>query len=311
MKRWNIALPALPAAFVVALLASGCYTQLGTVRNDRDKEYKEDEEYAKTEEYADDQEYAEEDTVTQGDYDNARQRFYSDGYDAYPYIGFGFGYYDPWYWRHAGYYYYSPSWYDPIWGWCGTSYPRYYASGYWGGSSYNSWYRRGHYTYRTGGNVVTRPGGAYGATRTFGSTRTPMGATRGGTDVLPSGARAGSGLGKQGSDATSISRTGARRADTRPAATTGSSTKSGTRYGGTREGSRSSTPSGTTNRGGVRRSEPSGGYSPSPSAPSGNSGGGYSGRSSGSSAPASSPAPSSSGGGHAPSNSGSRGGERR
>jgi hypothetical protein len=307
MKRWNITLLLLPIAVSLAFLASGCYTQLGSVRNDKHKDA-EEEEYAKDEQYGDEEEYVEEDSLSQGDYEDARHRFYSDGY--YPYVGVGFGYYDPWYWGNGGHYYGS-YWYDPIWGWCGTSYPRYYASGYWGGRPYSSWYPRGHYTYRTGTKVVTRPGGAYGATRTFGTTRTPMGNTRGSTDVLPSGARAGTSLGKSGSTGTAVTRSGARRGDTRSSSATGSSSSSGSRYGGTRESSRSSS-SGSTNRGGTRRYDSSPSYTPAPAPSSGGSGGGNSGHGGGSSAPASSPAPASSGGGgQAPSNTGQRGGERR
>lgn len=299
MRRWNMVFMILPMMILFALLLSGCYTQVGTVRNDRDTE--------SPQEYTEEDEYAYEDTVSQDQYQDARHQFYFGAYDSYPWLSFGYGYYDPWYSRWAGYY--SPYWYDPVWGWCGTSYPRYYASLYGWGRPYDSWNSRGSYTYRTGSNVVVRPGGAYGATRTFGSTRTPAGGTRGGTEVLPSGARAGTGLGKRSTDVPLLPRASTRRAEDRPAGTVSPGSKSGSRSGGSREGTRS----GGENRGGNRRYEVAP-YNPPASSSPGNSGSGNSGRSGGSSAPASAPSSSpapSSGGGNAPANTGQRGNDRR
>ncbi len=293
MKRWKPILLLFPAAVAVAVVFSGCYTQVGMFREDRQQEYTADEQPAT------------EDTVSQEQYDDARQQFYYDSYNYYPSFSYGFGFYDPWYWRMGGYGYYNPYGYDPVWGWCGTSYPRYYGS--WGNPSF-SWNHPGHYTYRVGGNVAVRSGGPYGATRTFGSTRTAVGGTGSSAGVLPSGARATTGLGKGSTNVPLIPRAYSGRNANRPPNSAGAvGHGSGSRSSGNRDGVRSS----GGNRSGSRRAESVRPYTPPPVHNPGNVSGGHSGGGQGSGGGGSAPASAPSGGSRAPTNTGQRGTERR
>lgn len=317
MKKFTYGL-LLPVAAAALLLVPGCYTQLGTVHDERDYAYQSEEE-----------EYAEQDTISEEEYNQARERFYESAYDSY-YPGWSYGlvFGSPWYWRYNSWYYYDPYIYDP-WGWCGTGYPAYYYP-------YHHWYHPlplyGYRpstvygpSYRGGSGYVTRDGGPHGTTRTFGSTRsggavrtsgsssytpaTRQGST--GTTALPtgrvntgargsSGERGGTSV-DRGSSRSSGGREGSVR---REAPRTAPRPESGTRSGGRRE-DRSSVPPST---GGGSSGNPSSGrdaggsggrtYSPPPPPPS----------------PPPSQPPSSSGGSQgrsAPANTGERGGTRR
>ncbi len=142
---------------LLGLWSAGCYTQLGSVQEDKG--------YAQETDEA----YAEEDTVSTEDYEEARGRFYDDTYDYYyPTVTVGLGY--PWYWRYNSWNYYNPYWYDPFWGWCGTYYPTYYGGWYHHGW-YDGWYPGTYYGHGRSG-YATGGSGAYGTTRTYDSTRT-------------------------------------------------------------------------------------------------------------------------------------------
>lgn len=290
------------AAMFIALFSNGCYTQFGSTQD-------EVEEVVRYEDEGD--EYAYDDSVASDeDYNDARDRFYDENY--YPGYAYGWGYTDPWLWRHRGGYVYDPFWYDPIWGWCGTTYP--YYSGWWSHSGYGylpSPYYGGHWG---GGGYATRSGREYGSTRTFGSTRSE-GGVRGST-YNP---------GERGTSGATMPNVGAYRAKS---GVSGSSTKGTanrparvTSPSGTRSSSRERTAVGTqrsssrpNNSGRVARPSSPDNGGKSSSGGSGDrgsrSGGSYSPPSS---SPASAPAstPPSSGGSHAPANTGERGGNRR
>ena len=166
---------ALGSVAVLGLLASGCYTQFGSVQEDL------------SENAVDEGTFAYEDSTSAEDFENARRQFYYDYY--YPPVTVGIGFAYPW---HSGFYpaygfgCYSP-WLDPWYGWCGSAYPAYYAYWhypYWG---YSPYYGHGGVYYGNNGGYVDQGSRPYGGTRTFGSTRTP-GSTRS-AEVLPVGAR--------------------------------------------------------------------------------------------------------------------------
>ncbi len=173
----------LAMAVLVAVLAlSGCYTQVGPVRGDRDYDYgyRDQDQGAVT-----DTTYEQPGDSSDYDYQNDRGRFYFDYY--YPSFTFGLGYYDSWWrpWWAWGSWYYDPfyygSYYSP-WGW-----------GY-GGYTPGWWYP--HY-----GAYGPRYYGYAGRTRTFGNSRM-VGATRGvynnpGGGVMPGGIRSSAGGGSR------------------------------------------------------------------------------------------------------------------
>jgi len=286
----------IPAAAFVAFVSNGCYTQFGSTKDDEE-----------VVQYEDEDQYAYDDSVaTAEDYDNARERFYDENY--YPGSAYGWGYSAPWIWGHRHGYAYDPFYYDPLWGWCGSSYP--YYSGWWSDPIYGyvpyPSYGYGHY----GGGFASRPGRVYGSSRTIGSTRSEGGLR--GSSFTP---------GERGSGTGTMPSVGAYRAPRSSGTVTKTPTNRTTRVsnpsGSRRSGSegtsggskravsrpsnttRTSSPdnSGRSSSGGSGRGERSGSsYSPPPSAPS--------------SAPASS-APASSGGSRAPSSTGDRGGNRR
>jgi hypothetical protein len=310
MKTTTRAVLLLGAAVLLGLWSSGCYTQLGSVRDDGDVAYAE----------PNDDEYQAEDTVSTEEYEGARDQFYDDSYNYYyPSVTLGLGYGAPWYWRYQSSYWYDPFWSDPYYGWCGTSYPSYYNSwwppllvGYWGG-----YY--GHY-YRTGSGYAARSAGPYGATRTFGSTRTG-GTVRGssGGSYVPSSGRSGDGT--MGTLPTGAVSTGRRSTQGERAGTTvnrGSTRGSSGRNSGVRREAPRTAPrpeSGNrSGREGSRGSVGSAAPAPAPASPGGNSSGGReAGRGSvrQSSPPPPPPPPSGNSGGSAPSNTGERGGKRR
>jgi hypothetical protein len=300
-------MPVLAAGFV-ALLWSGCYTQFGS---------KWDESASRN---ADQDQYAYDDSVAASeDYDSARERFYDQNYySVYPST---YGFSDPWGYRYRPGFGYDSYWYDPYWGWCGTSYPFY--SAWWSHTGY------GHRSslfydpvHRGGSGIAGRTGDSYGSSRSFGSTRS-SGGMRGETGYAPGGTRSGgnwtapsAGTYQTAPRKSSVSsgRTAERPARLTPPA--------GSR-GGSREGTRSvaprSYPRPSSGRAGGSEVRPS---SPPPSSPG--SSGGNSGsrdsnrgeRSGGSYTPpaSSSPAPSApppSSGTAPPANTGERGGNKR
>jgi hypothetical protein len=308
MNTYIRGLVALGSVVVLGLLTAGCYTQFGSVQDDRSEGAVGQEQYA----YGD--------STTVDDYEYARRQFYYDYYYPSAMIGLGFGW--PWYGGHySPYGYYSP-WVDPWYGWCGSTYPGYY--GYWGNPywGYGSYYGHGGAYYPGGGGYIAAGSTPYGATRTFGSTRS-SGSTRG-TEVLPIGARSstpvaktGSGqlppgrvsTGRRGQDGERQSVTGTRSGGQRPRSTAGNTS-------GRKESSRSEAP-----RWYPRPSVSEGSHvSPPVMAPQGGgsagreSGRGGSERSGGGSTyspPSSSPPPSGNSGGSASANTGSRGGNHR
>ena len=305
---------------LIALLSlAGCYTQVGTVRSEREPDYSYSE---------DEQAYgAEEDSTEALTQQEAENYAYDDEYwnsrprlgfmYYYPSFYFGATFYDPWYWDSwywpRGAYY---SYYDPFI--CGTIYPWYYAGWYHSSYGYyDPWYYGGHYRYRD-------YGGGYGSTRTFGNTRgsgavRAVGSTRAGEPAYGTPAQSGelpkavrtagsSPRGSATSGTQGVSR--GKRSDDQSArggSRTGTVTRGGkTRSGASRDATRVAPPrvktpprattpprdSGGRGRSGGTRSSDVPSYSPPASAPS------------------SSPAPSS-GGGRSSSGGGSRGGNRR
>jgi hypothetical protein len=179
MKTRYMSWMVVSAAGLIAFLSSGCYTQFGSTQDEAVVRYEDQED-----------EYAYDDSVaTTEDYDNARDRFYDENY--YPGYGYGIGFYDPWGWdyRHGygyGSYGYGYSWYDPYWGWCGTSYP--YYTGWWSRPGYG--YGGSYYgpVHRGGSGYMAKTGSAYGSTRSFGSTRS-SGSGRAESGYTPGGTR--------------------------------------------------------------------------------------------------------------------------
>jgi hypothetical protein len=175
---------------LLGLVASGCYTQVGSTRDDRfSDEYQNDS--AVTEEPAATEDTLESTTTDPyfDEYGYPRQRFYL-GYSTPVWVDVTYGWYDPWYYR---------PWYNDIF-WCWNP-PLAYYSPWW---DYSPWYD--HHGGWYGGHHS--PGGGYATTRTIGSTRGAgggrgtMGSSRGGyespgrsgtaTQDLPIGARQGS-----------------------------------------------------------------------------------------------------------------------
>jgi hypothetical protein len=272
--------------FVLATALTGCYTQLGSVRDESElpEVYQEPAQLSdeETSDSADSGEYFDDEGYP-------RHRFYFSYYYPYPhYVGVSF--YDPWYWPYCGYslYYYDPFW----WGWCGTRYPVVYPIWYSSFDYYPHYY--GHYSY----SPYHRKSVGHGITRTIGRTR-GEGSSRGREGYgnretqkdIPPVVRAGSSSGR-GSVSQSTGpkvSTSQRGSAVRRSARGTSGTRGGTtRSGGGREGTRVSRPkqsqtppqdTGGGNRGAVR---PGGGRSVSspppprstpPSAPPANQGG--------------------------------------
>jgi len=153
----SLFVPLLLAGSLLAL--AGCYTQYGATEEQR----------------GDEQQYGEynqnvpgdADSVSAGDYSDARSHFYFNYY--YPWgVSFGFGYYDPWYaypyWSpysyYGGYYpgYYYPGYYYPYYG----SY--YGAYCYTGTARHTGTTRSSGYSRTTGGYRSADGGGYAGGT---------------------------------------------------------------------------------------------------------------------------------------------------
>ncbi len=155
------------AVVVTALALSGCYTQVGSMREDREGDYS----------YRDEDRSAVTDSTEEqpgeyndNDYEYDRGRFYFDYY--YPSYTFGLGFYGSWWspWWAWGTWYNDPFLYGPYynnWGW-----------GWYPGYVPGWWYPR------YGGYYGTYPYG--GRTRTFGNSRM-VGTTRGGMYDPPGG----------------------------------------------------------------------------------------------------------------------------
>ncbi|HEX9657137.1 MAG TPA: hypothetical protein VGB89_09540 [Bacteroidota bacterium] len=284
----------------LVVFLSGCYTQLETGRS-----YGYYDDYNNEEEVTGDGNQV--DSVTDEEYDSARDRFYDDAYypGASVAIGFGYGYY-PWYRFGYSWGSYYPSWcfsYDPWYGWClpysyGWNYPYYPSYGY-PYSGYPIWNGGSRRTFAdTRGFGNTRGSGA-----TRGYTGTARGSENSGGMVLPTAAR---GRGNE--------KVGATRPSSRPTVVPGSSTRTGTTVrSGSRSGSRGNRESvgrssrGTPSRSVAPRSTPRNGGGRSSSSPP---------RSTPQVAPRSQPstppssAPPSSGGGGTRSGGGSRSGRK-
>ena len=184
---------------ILVMLLSGCYTQLSTVKGDRDDDERytssgsrDDSSYTQNE----DGEYRE-----RSDYDN-------DDYYGYNHPHVGFSYYYPTYWPSYAFSvaYANPWCYDNYWAYdpwyCGTSYVRYPFYGYYPTYYYPAYYY--HYSYYHSG-YASRYGSVRRGTRDFGSTRgnaSGRGATTGyespnterGNFNLPTGASIGRGV---------------------------------------------------------------------------------------------------------------------
>jgi len=161
------------AVTALSALLSGCYTQVGSVRGDRDYGYtSSDNPENSTNVQADnDTSIADSGAYNENSYEQSRRDFYDECYPPSVYVGggwygpwwsVGFGY-DPWYWG------YGPSWYGgwgypAYWGWFPVATPYY---GYYG-----------HYGYYGYGRY-------YGGTRTFGITRARTGAAFAGYGTQP------------------------------------------------------------------------------------------------------------------------------
>jgi len=147
---------------LLALLLSGCYTQLATTEGEED--------YARETAYADDAPYVADSTAARG-YTEYRERVYFDYY--YPSFAFSVGYYSPWAWGVNW-------WYTPYWT------PYYYGYGWYAPIAYPGWYYPSYgYPYYP---YATPYASAPYATRTHGNTRTAVYGRSAGTTRDVSGA---------------------------------------------------------------------------------------------------------------------------
>lgn len=182
--RLMLVVPVLAAAFVVAF--PGCYTQFGTMGDDRSGSR---ETY---DEYSEEVSEAPLDSVSEGEYTEARHRFYFNYY--YPVgLGFGLAYGDPWYGYGFGPWYGWGSWYGYPYYPYSSWYTGYYGGGYspwYGGWSYPGGYSPGYWypssrIYSTGTQRMTGSNRSIGAMRGSGLGMT--GFTRTGTGSIPAG----------------------------------------------------------------------------------------------------------------------------
>ncbi len=257
-----------PVFLGVFVFMTGCYTQVGTTRDEYTPRDDNQDRYA-----------SETNDTTNNDYD---QGYADDRYDDdwapgyrygfeyyYPTLGFSFSTYDPW-WRYGGWYYYDPFW-------CGTYYPALYAGWhYWWPPAFYSYPYYGGHFYGYGGR------GGHGIARTIGNTRgggvvrggrgpTSVSSTgTGGVGNLPTGLRASTGTRTTPSGNTPRVSTGRRPTGSGSGVgRSGAGVRGGTSRGGSRGGAHSTQPRTYTpprdnggSRGGTGRS-----YSPPPSAP--------------------------------------------
>lgn len=217
-------------------LLAGCYTQVGTVRPEGPENSTQEQSTTDDgETYDNDSSQGENEYFDGNGYAEPRYGF-NYYYPTFS-MGFGYGYYEPWYWRQSLWY----SYYDPFW--CGTYYPAYYAGWYPPfGYYYPPYYSGGGYRYTYGG-------GRGGTTRTIGSTRgsgsvrgdggtiSRGGSSSGGTS-LPTGVRSGSSVTGRAKEATPKVSTSRRKSDAgnRGGSRSGESVRGGsTRSGGSKE----------------------------------------------------------------------------
>ncbi len=275
---------------IFALVISGCYTQLGTVKNES-PEYTEEysgEEY--TQDSQNDNEYQYDDraaVINNYYYDGAywypRHRWmFSSYYPSYywPSVAFSYAYYDPWFYDR--YWYYDP--------WvCGT--PWVYYGHYNHYNYYNPYYYYWGSGYYGGGKTITRTNRDFGDTRggraDIDQPRDGRPAGHGRSD-LPSGVGVVGSSGRSQSDSPVNVRKPSRndgstrgvspRTGERPSARKGDATRSGSRrdrYDGESRGTRPSQPSGnesgrtierggSNDRGGSRSEDTRPSYVPPP-----------------------------------------------
>jgi hypothetical protein len=306
MKKERLITVAGPALIGLALLLSGCYTQLATTEGE--------EEYAGGAPYADDTSYVADSTGARG-YTEYRERAYFDYY--YPSFAFSVGYASPWYWGvnwwYTPYwtpYYYGYGWYAPIYS-PGWYYP-YYAYPY---NPYPAPYYSAPYATRTFGNTRSS-----GYTRSGGSTREATGAGYSGGPMIDNLGRAAVRSGNSPSARRVATGVRSPSIPDRLFPTATPRTSSGGRYNGTGRSAdsrsadkyrpgRSTTPSYDPQGGDGRRSS----ANPFPSYTPGSRGGGdtRSGGGQSYSPPASRPSSSSPGSGSGQAGGGGRGGNRR
>jgi hypothetical protein len=176
-----------------SLFAAGCYTQVGSTRDDRFSGEYDDEDSAVVEESPSTDATVTEDVDPYFDENGyPRERWYLG--DNSTVVVLGAGWYDPWYYR---------PWYDDPF-WCWNPSPAYYSPWWYPAWSYPEygWYGGGYgggYGHHGRGGLATR---TIGTTRGTGRGRT-LGSPRGGSDAgvrqsptmmdLPTGARTGSG----------------------------------------------------------------------------------------------------------------------
>lgn len=160
-------------AFLLTLFWAGCYTQVGSVREDKFSGEYEDESVAAEQETQEETAQVEESSAYDpyfDEYGYPRNRFYL-GYMSPGWVTIGW--YDPWYYR---------PWYgDPFW--CWNPGPAWY-SPWWHSWSYSyppyGWYGGHYYATRGGGHGTPR---TIGSTRGSGGGRGVLGSTRGGADA--------------------------------------------------------------------------------------------------------------------------------
>lgn len=298
MKKINVrAIAPAVLSLVAMFVLGGCYTQVGSVREEPSNDYSVNGERSDVQ-YSDSGQ-SEYNDPYYDTYESSRQRFYYDYY--YPStwsIGFSVG--SPWWYRHNYWGWNTWGWYDPY-------YDNWYTPGYW--FPYSGYYSHG-YTYRPvyyGGG--TTYGGVYrGRTRTTGVTRDGSGRSGSTTGYVPAatpvrgqGPRQETGTTPGAYAPRTPSATNTPAATSRPGVSTG------------RQGTRSVEQSTPPSRGSSGRTVDRGrGRSDGGSSHGGNSGGGRSYTPPAQSSPPPSHAPSSGGNsGGSSSNGGSRGGTRR
>jgi hypothetical protein len=271
-------------SFILSL--AGCYTQVGSVRDDKfSGEYEGQE--AVTEEYQAQEEEVTDSTLEEtpdpyfDEYGYARDRFYL-GYSYPVWVNIGGGWYDPWYYR---------PWYsDPFW--CWNPGPAYYTPWWYSDSWYYppfGWYAGGDHHGGRRGHGTTR---TIGTTRGAGGARGTLGSSRGGNDApgsiapvkqdLPTAVRATSGTRPPGSNGvTPVQGKSGKRSTSgdqavREKKSTGARSKEATQSA-PRRSTRTSqpstpptyTPGSGSHSGGSRTTTPS---TPAPQRPSGNDG---------------------------------------
>lgn len=181
MKTYLTTLLALVSGLILLVGAGGCYTQLGTTRDEEPRDYDSGnyaDENEPAEEYIEDGGYSGYDAGYGEDWhSNVRVGFnYYYPYTYWPSIGFAAAYSDPWYHWYA---------YDP---WYGYATPYNYYNPYWGYYSYGYGYPYhggyhpyygGYYPWYQTGVIAPRTNRTFGSTRGSGSSRRDVNASSG------------------------------------------------------------------------------------------------------------------------------------